>query len=288
MTISGKSIFDMGSERPLLIPGIELFQGWNIASDPIWSRDRKTMLRVDATHFPETVLLALKIKTFNSDTTPPKTMRILSDGHDPLDITVVPSGLQTVLCSTPVMQPGTTSGAVTIETSATQSPAELKLSQDDRLLGFYIMSVIENVVPLSMPVDMRQARNTETLLASGWDRVEDGIGVWSLNAKPVLSLLGHLDLSGATALSFDVETLKRPEGNTPLQIELWHKDTWLESWSFEESSGGVRTCPLAQLEQGADFEITFRISELASPKMLGISADPRTLGILLRSIDVIR
>lgn len=287
MTISAKSMFDIGCEGRLIHEGVELFRGWNIASDPAWSRDEEAVLRIDAARFPEPQTLALKIEVFHPETIPAKVLRISSDGHAPIETPASPSGVQSVLIQTPVMQPGATCGFVAMRMSIIDSPARLKISVDDRLLGFHILSVIEDVT-LDFPMDMTRPGIADAILLSGWDRVEEGIGVWSLANEVRLVLPGYIDLAGAEALSFDVNTLPRPEEHAPLQVELWHKDHHIETWRFDDGPHGTRLCPLGMLNAGEEFDLTFRITNLVSPQSLGINADKRQLGLMLKSIDIVR
>lgn len=284
MSIAEKGIFDVATGCPEIHPGIEVLRGWNGASDPVWSRDTEAVLRVCATRFDQPVALAIRIRTFNPDTVPSKILHIHSEGHDPVTVRILHTGVQTVLVHTPVIVPDAAHGLVTLCMDAAQSPAQLGLSHDDRLLGFHIIDIQENVTPLALPVDMRARDTGATVLASGWDRIEEGTGVWSLSAEPSLVLPAHLDLVEVPALGFDVETLPRPADHAPLHVEVWHAQRRLAVWDFTDSTGGTRMCPVVPSLTGQSFRITFRIDGLASPAMLGINADPRMLGLLLRSI----
>lgn len=292
MTISATSIFDIGNKQTMVHDGIELFRGWHKASSAKWSRDRNSSLRINASKFPEPITLAVKIRVFNPDTTPPKTLKITSDGHKPFDVTILDTATQTVLIQTPVIPPEDTEAFIKMELSSCESPAKLGLSTDDRLLGFEILSILENPATPSFPIDVRKAPAEGTahpvtpLLTSGWAQIEEDLGVWSLTTTPQIVLPGYFDLSKAKAIAFTLNTLPRPEGYTPFQVELWHADQWLAVWDFEESNHGTYSCPLDQLEPSVDFEITFRMNDLASPAMLGINADPRMLGIMIQSIEL--
>lgn len=284
MSISEFGMFDAGATRPEIHPGIELFRGWNGGSDPVWSRDSAAVLRIDAARFAQPVALAVRIGTFNPDTAPPKTLHIRSAGHDAVTVRIARTGVQTVLVQTPVMAAGAAHGLVTLSLDAPQSPAQLGLSPDDRMLGFHIIDIEENVVPVALPLDLRQPGAGAGVLAAGWDRIEDGTGVWSLTAAPQILLPGHLDLTEVPALAFEVDTLRRLEDHPPLKVELWSAQRRLVTWDFAQTAGGTRICPVAPSRTGEGMEITFRIEGLASPAMLGINADPRMLGLLLRTI----
>lgn len=285
MSISDYGIFDAVGPRPEIHPGIELWHGWNGESDPVWSRDFEAKLRICAERFAQPVALAIRIRTFNPDTAPPKTIQIHSDGHDSVEVRIVRTGVQTVLVQTPVMAPGAAYGFLTLAMEPPQSPAQLGLSQDDRLLGFHIIDICENVVPLALPIDMREPNAGTKVLVAGWDRVEEGTGVWSLSAAPRIMLPDHLDLSKVPTLEFDVETLPRPADHPPLNIEVWSGQRRLAVWDFTDSTGGKRICPVVHSSTEEGFEITFRLNKLASPAMLGINSDTRMLGLLIRSID---
>lgn len=286
MSIGDSGIFDAGVGRPEIHPGIAFWRGWNGASDPVWSRDRAAVLRVCTMRFAQPVALAIRIRTFHPETSAPKTLHIHSEGHDRVAVDIVRTGMQTVLVRTPVMAPGAAYGFVTLCMDAPESPAQLGLSHDDRLLGFHILDIQEDVVPLALPLDLRKPETGPAVLAGGWDRTEEGTGVWSLTATPKILLPAHLDLSQVPALGFDVQTLPRPADHPPLRITLWSAQRRLAVWDFTQSTEeGIRICPVVPSRTGEGFEISFRIEGLASPAMLGINADPRMLGLLIRAID---
>jgi hypothetical protein len=284
MSLAEHGLFDAARARTAIHPGIEFYRGWNLDSDPVWSRDTDAVLRIDAARFAQPVALAIRIRTFNPDTATPKTLQIASPGHDTVAVRITRTGVQTVLVRTPVMAQDATSGFVTLSLESPQSPAQLGLSRDDRLLGFHIIDIREDVVPLTLPLDLRDPKTSTEVLASGWDRIEEGTGVWSLTAAPQIALPGHLDLADVPALAFELDTLPRPRDHPPLQIELWSAGRRLVVWDFAQSTSGTWICPVVHSPTGQGFEITFRINALASPAMLGINADPRMLGLLLRSI----
>lgn len=285
MSSNAHGIFDAGADRPEVYPGIAFWRGWNGASDPAWSRDGEAVLRICAARFPLPVPLAVRIRTYHPDTSPPKMLHMRSEGHETVAVQIVRTGVQTVLLHTPVMAQGTAFGFVTLEMEAVQSPAQLGLSRDDRLLGFQILDIRADVVPLSLPLDLRMPGPAGTVLAAGWDRIETGTGVWSLGVTPRIVLPAHLDLAQVPALEFDVETLPRQAEHAPLYVEVWSAQRRLAVWDFVQERTGLRTCPVVLSPTGEDTEITFRIDGLASPAALGINTDPRMLGLLIRSID---
>ena len=289
MNILAASIFDLGTQRPEVSEGIEFFRGWNTDSNPVWSRDSEVHLRIDAKRYPHPVNLTFKVRTFSPETMQDQPFFILSDGHEPMQVAVAESEEQFITFQSPVMRPDSPWGFVTLRTPATQSPAKLGMSADDRLLGIQIVSVHENLVVPTFPIDLREdGEIADTVLKSGWADVEVGTGVWSVQQQAEFVLPGYIDLCEAKALSFEINTLPRSEDRPPLEISLSHKGEWLTTWEFAQSSSGVFTCPLDMAQPGTDFGITFKMENLASPVMLGINADPRMLGVLLRSVDVIR
>jgi len=285
MRIGKHGIFDAGAARPLVCPGIEYWRGWNQASDPVWSRETEAVLRTCATLFAQPVALAMTIRTFNADGIPAKTLHIHSNGHDPVAVPVARRGVQTVLVQTPVMAPDAAYGFMTFSMDAPQSPAQLGLSDDERLLGVCIMDIRAVAMPVALPVDFCTLGGAGDLLAAGWDRIEEGAGVWSVSEAPRIILPGYLDFENIAALAFDIETLPRTADHAPLHIEVWGAARRLAVWDFGDSTGGIRHCPVAPSQAADGFEITFHIDGLASPEMLGINADQRMLGLLMRSID---
>lgn len=282
-------LFDARAPRPALVPGIAFLHGWHTTSDPVWSRDAQASLRVEADHFAQPVMLALKIRTYDPGHGGGKALHLRSTGHDPVVAKVSASGVQVVLVPTPVMAPGAAFGIIDIALDpapgATQSPAQQGVSQDDRMLGFRIVSVLENAQPLTFPLDLRVPQIGAAVLGAGWDSVEEGTGVWSVSEAPVLSLPGHLDLSQVTTLAFDVDTLPRPADQPPLEVTLWQDARQIAQWSFKDAPGGIRHCPVVPSVTADATRITLQLSGLMSPMMLGINADTRPLGLLIRTIE---
>jgi hypothetical protein len=284
MGLSKHGMCDAAAPRPEVHPGIAYFRGWNGASAPVWSRDAEAVLRVDTTRFAQPVALALRVATFNADTNPSKTLHIRSDGHAPVAVCIARRGIQTVLVHTPVMAAGAAFGCVTLSLESPQSPVHLGLSQDDRMLGIQIVDIREDVAPVSLPIDLRRPDAGTAVLGGGWDRIEEGTGVWSLTAAPQIVLPAHLDLTDIPALAFDVDTLPRPADHPPLQVEVWSANRRVAVWDFAQASSGTRICPVVPSLTGEAVGITFVMEGQASPAMLGINADPRMLGLLIRNI----
>jgi hypothetical protein len=282
-------LFDADAPRPALISGIAYMYGWHTSSDPVWSRDAHASLRVAARSFPQPVMLALKIRTYDPDRPGTKTLHLRSTGHDSVAVEVSTSGVQLVLVRTPVMAHDAAFGTIDIALEpapgATQSPIQQGASQDDRMLGFHIVSVLQDVQPLALPLDLRVPQIGTVVLGDGWDVVEEGTGVWSISDAPVLALPG--DLSQVTALAFDVHTLPRPADQPPLEVTLWQEGREIAQWSFKDCPHGIRYCTVMPSSTTTVTRITLQLSDLMSPMMLGINADPRPLGVLIRSIEAV-
>jgi hypothetical protein len=285
MRIADHCIFDARTARPEVYSGIEFWRGWNGASDPVWSRDAEAVLRVCAKRFKRPVFLAVRIETYNPNTALPKVLHIRSEGHDPVTVRISRRGVQTVLLQTPEISPGEAYGFVTFSMDRPESPAQLGQSQDDRLLGVRIVDIREVPVPVALPLDLRAPETGNAVMAEGWDRIEQGVGVWSLNATPKIVLPDYLNLTEVPALEFDVETLPRPADQPPLIVEVWSGQRKLAVWDFAQKPRRTKICPLVQPLRGEGVEINFRINGLASPAMLGVNSDSRMLGLLIRSID---
>jgi len=285
MRIAEHCVFDAQTARPEVYPGIEFWRGWNGASDPVWSRDAEAVLRLCAERFAQPVFLAVRIATYNPDVALPKVLHIRSEGRDPVSVRISRRGVQTVLLQTPKISLGAAYGFVTLSIDRPESPAQLGQSQDDRLLGVRIIDIREVPVPVTLPLDLRSPETGNEVMAEGWDRIEQRVGVWSLNATPKIVLPDYLDLTEVPALAFDVETLPRPTDQPPLLVEVWCGQRKLAVWDFAQKPGGTKICPVVQPLTGEGVEISFRLNGLASPAMLGINSDSRMLGLLIRSID---
>lgn len=287
MSVSYNSRFE-ARDFEEIAAGIAYYRGWHTGSDPVWSRGGDATLRIDATLFPEPVKIVVELKAFHCDADMPSSLTISSDGHEDVTIAEPVRTPQFVTFQTPVMAPGAKWGFVRLHSNAPSvSPYQLGLSIDERLLGFRIVPVGIDVPTLSFPVDLGDGGVARMLLARGWDEIEPETGVWSLSDAPCLVFPAYLDLSHAKALRFDVQVLPRPDDRPPLEVEIWTVNACVGSVDFRDRDAASLLCPLEGCRPGADLEVTFKLSDLASPAELGVSADTRILGLLLRSIDLV-
>jgi hypothetical protein len=278
-------LFDTSRSGHQIADGIALTQGWYSDAAPFWSRDRTAVLTFETAYFANPHSVLLKLKTYNPDVFPLKKLTIHSEGHAPIETDVPRHGKQSILIQTPVIAPGAASGQVRISVDNPQSPSQLGLAPDDRLLGVHIVEVIENPIPMSFPIDLTSRESGAVILGDGWSIFEPGMGAWSFGSYAQIFLPRLPELAEGGMLEFEVETVARNAEHPALEVQVWHGDQGLASWDFSTIGNGLFRCPLPTSTGIADLEISFRIDKLLSPQMLGVNADTRLLGIRLKSID---
>ncbi len=288
MNVALKSVFEEPLDRPGLGMGLYLGQNWSVAENPIWSRDVEASIIVLAEAFPRPVPLVLTFSLFNATQEAPKTLKVESPGHEPVEIQVTTSGLCSVQLKTPVHPRGAKSSPISFRLNSIDSAVKMGLSTDDRMLGLQIHALTPEV-PLSFPLDFTRIETCAAVLGEGWAPPEPETGVWSLSEKAVLTLSGNLLPSGGGELIFHGAALPRPPGMEPLIIEVESDGRTLVTWRIShEKNAGPWHCPLPPGPQGARHDFTLSIRGAVSPASLGINVDKRLLGLLLKELAILR
>ncbi len=283
MSVALRSIFDTMAADQRLITGIGYASGWHLASKSVWSRELTSQLIVEAGAYPEPTLLILKFSVFNATPSTPKTLRIHSPGHDPVVVTVADVTDHSVTLFTPRHRPGAPATPITFTIDRMESPYKLGQSTDERLLGMLIQDLSVAPEGLMFPLQFNQPLLCDMCLPHGWT-VTESTGIWSIGPSAKIVLPGFLPFSG-TGLEFGFDALPRPEDLDPLEIAVAVNGRPTTTWTLEHGATGPWNCPLPDTwKRGQDVEIALSLSSLMSPQTLGINADPRPLGIMLRSI----
>jgi hypothetical protein len=286
MQIAPKSIFEAPLERPELIPGVHIGRGWHASGNSAcWSRDKRAELAVSAEQFPEPVPARLRLRLFNAAPDRPRHLRVLSPGHDPVQLTVTTPEPVALRLRTPRHEAGADTTPIRIELDTLDSPFLAGQSADERQLGLSVSEIQTGVPELAFPLEITPAGSGGTVLADGWAPVEDG-GAWSLGASAILHLPGELSPGRTTELRLEADVLPRPDDAPPLAVEIRERGEMLASWHLRAGDSPPLRCPLPDWSNALDRRLELVIGDLRSPAALGINTDDRPLGLRLSRIDL--
>jgi hypothetical protein len=165
------------------------------------------------------------------------------------------------------------------------SPASLGLSEDTRLLGMAVRRIrVEEVVPYSLPVkfDFSKNSNVASIKGTGWSNSEpeftwtDGINV---------QLFIPLVTDGAENLKMILSAFPLTYGEELSQQLVIVRSNGVElgRWKMDHDGEYSVSIPSDFVENGL-LNIEFELPNATSPSGLGMSQDPRNLGMAVRWI----
>jgi hypothetical protein len=180
---------------------------------------------------------------------------------------------------------------LTFRVDEPRSPLALGWSIDERLLGIHIGTLAVE------PVDRRVAAGEhvlfstgsggERLLAGGWSAPE-ATGVWTDGRHAHLDLRLSGSASAGVDLVLDVVPFLTPEHNW-LEVEVWTRDERVAAQTYRHGAP-VRALEVHLPDAAIDAErrvlLDLRLRDPVRPIDLGLSADPRRLGLHLRSLAI--
>lgn len=269
-----------------LVDGIWLGRNWHLTSKLIWSRAQAATLDVAAAVFPDPVPLVIELCVFDAHAAQPRTVTLSSPGHPEVQVTVHSSDAVSIRSVTPVQTDGADHATVTLTLDAITSPLRAGLSADDRLLGLHIRTVKTGQNVLSLPLDLGNPDVARAVLRAGWSAVEPGNGAWSLAQTASLVLPGYLRRQAGDILCLTADVLPRDAATAPLHVDVFCDGLPAATWRFPPSTSGLLRCPTPGWRDNTDITITLRLQNPLSPKALGINADTRPLGLMLRAITL--
>jgi hypothetical protein len=178
---------------------------------------------------------------------------------------------------------------LTIAVDEPRSPLAVGWSTDDRPLGLHLRSLTLGEVDYSVRpgecVVFGEATDGERLLAEGWS-LPDPTGVWTNSDRARLVLEPRADPLSEAVFVLDVVPFLTPE-HAELTVDVWAQDTRLEHRVFRqddlEGRLVLRLPPSVRDDRGR-IVVDFHLDEPVSPADLGMSSDPRRLGLHLNSL----
>lgn len=126
--------------------------------------------------------------------------------------------------------------------------------------------------------------NSETFKVSGWSKTEEKF-TWSEGAAAVLKMV-TAPTDDTIILKVTMAALiKEPE--FPFQpVEVNVNDQKITEWQVGNTAEFTATLPQDIAKRGGLITITFKTPKATSPKTLGLSADPRILGICCLHLEL--
>jgi 2-polyprenyl-3-methyl-5-hydroxy-6-metoxy-1,4-benzoquinol methylase len=172
-----------------------------------------------------------------------------------------------------------------------RSPLDLGWSEDARDLGIHIRSLavgpIDHGVRVGETIVFSDQSGADRLLGQGWSTVEPA-GVWTVGEEARLKLR----LTDGGPADHELVLDARPfvtRGHSTLEVEVWARNECIAVHTFRYLKPARRLrVPLATglIDTDSPAPIDLRVREGARPVDLGVSNDPRLLGLHLRSLTV--
>jgi hypothetical protein len=133
-------------------------------------------------------------------------------------------------------------------------------------------------------LDLRVETEVGESLLGGWSFAE-AEGRWTDGAEAALALRTS---NGAGDLAIDVMATPLLHPAHPgLEVEVWVNDLYADTWSYrldQESSPARIVLPREAIEDGEVLELGFVFRDPCRPMELGLSDDPRRLGLFVREL----
>lgn len=133
-------------------------------------------------------------------------------------------------------------------------------------------------------IEFKLGGNSEPYRTSGWSKTEPEF-TWSKGTSAKISLPISASPAGLTLKIVMAALIQEPD--LPLQpVEVYANGQKIVEWQVGNTAEFAAAIPGEITKNGGTLEIEFRTPKAASPKALGISADPRVLGICVRTVEL--
>ena len=125
---------------------------------------------------------------------------------------------------------------------------------------------------------------SERLRVSGWSKTEDKFS-WTEGTTAVLRTKVAATKDSVT-LRMRLSGLKK-EPELPFQpVEVSINDQKIADWEVGDINDFVVAIPHDMTSKGGELTITLKIPKATSPKALGVTSDPRVLGICCHELEL--
>lgn len=290
--MSQNLIFDADYPREILIKeqgrrfpeGIAFLRNWHFEDAARWSRAQAASLAVERAMFPVASELLVDVRVFNASKDNPKTVTVESVGNAPRHYVFSTSHTQQIIVATPQFDEVSPRAELVFHVDKLESPYELGLSNDDRLLGISIraMSVYERRPAFRL--DQSATEDLAVHLISGWSTPEPN-GTWSIAAVAEIGL-EHRHIRNASGIDLAFGVMPRLATNPPLDVRISCNSREIQCLSFASGGDHITRVMFNEVDlMGEDQRIRIEMENLISPAELGLSTDGRRLGICLKRVD---
>jgi hypothetical protein len=292
VTTATHFIFDADHPREALAPasasnfpkGIRFSKFWHFEDPACWSRAPAASLVVDRLMFPVPHDLLVEVIVFNATKDRPKTITVTSHNNVPRRYVCCTSGRRRMIVKTPDFEGGSTQGEIFLHIDKLESPFQVGLSQDDRMLGLSVLAISVHDDEPTLPLDLCGAEHPPASLVTGWSTPE-AHGIWTETDVAEL-LFERRQLANAIGVDLAYVPMNRPSAVPPVEIRF--SCNGHEMKCVRPAPGAPHVTRIMFNEAtllGDDQCIRIEMNNVMSPAELGLSADERRLGLCLQRIE---
>jgi hypothetical protein len=151
-------------------------------------------------------------------------------------------------------------------------------------IGMLLAACSEKSV-VGRPIQFGQGGGSEAYRTSGWSHTEQKF-TWTEGNSAKLSLpIGKQ--SGSLNLNVAMAAFTHPPKLPSQPVEVFVNGQKLAEWQVNSNPAGYSVAiPADTIKAGGTLEIEFRTPKAASPKSVGMSEDPRVLGVCVVSLEL--
>jgi hypothetical protein len=139
-------------------------------------------------------------------------------------------------------------------------------------------------VPYGTKIIFGQAGNSESYKVAGWSKTEEKF-TWSEGTSATLRLAVPAT-DDAVSLKMKIAALSKAP-DLPFQpVEIHVNNQKIAEWQVADTAEFVSAIPHDVTKSGGVLTIVIKTPKATSPKALGLSADPRVLGICCLDLEL--
>jgi hypothetical protein len=139
-------------------------------------------------------------------------------------------------------------------------------------------------VPYGTSIVFGQGGNSEPYKVSGWSKTEEKF-TWSEGTSAQLKIPVSAT-QDAVSLKMRMAALVKPPDQPTQPVEIWINDQKIAEWQVGDTAEFVAAIPHDLTKGGGVLTIVIKTPKATSPKALGLSADPRVLGICCLDLEL--
>lgn len=139
-------------------------------------------------------------------------------------------------------------------------------------------------VSLGKKITFQQGGSSEPYKAGGWSQAEEKF-TWTEGTSALLRI-PIAATSEPISLKVRMAALVKPPELPSQPVQVFVNDQKIAEWEVSQTADFVAAIPPAITKAGGVLTINFKTPKATSPKALGISADPRVLGICCLDLEL--